>query len=171
MELRPLKVEDETIFRNAVEEFKSTIPKWEFAFHFDEKIPFSEYVNWINGWRCGVDLPKGFVPNSFYVAMDHGQIVGRISLGHQLNDWLARIGGHIGYGVVPSCRQKGYATQMLEMVIPFAKQHNIGELLITCDESNVASRRVIERNGGKFEGLLIDGTVSEPKRRYWIKVR
>ncbi len=107
LELRALHNEDKDSFIRAVEMFRNDDPPWEFAFHFNESIDFSEYVEKLYGWSQGVDLPEGFVANTFLVGVVDRQIVGRLSLRHRLNDHLARIGGHIGYGVVASHRRRG----------------------------------------------------------------
>lgn len=111
--------------------------------------------------------PEGWVPATQFVCLDStGSVVGMIDLRHRLNDYLAEIGGNIGYSVRPSQRRKGYATAMLHMVLSEARRIGLARVLVTCDDDNEASRRVIERNGGLFERTAQDdGAVV---RRYWI---
>ncbi|TDP91078.1 GNAT family N-acetyltransferase [Labedaea rhizosphaerae] len=90
--------------------------------------------------------------------------LGRIALRHELTEQLRTVGGHIGYDVRPSARRQGHATAMLAAVLPHARERGIDELLLTCDPDNVGSQRVIEANGGVFEGER------EGKFRYWISV-
>lgn len=95
-----------------------------------------------------------------------GRIVGMIDLRHCLNDFLAEYGGHIGYSVRPEERRKGYAKQMLALVLKEARARGMERVLITCDDDNVGSARTIEANGGVFERTTtVDG---ETLRRYWI---
>ena len=111
--------------------------------------------------------PEGLVPATQYVCVDRNdRIVGMIDLRHRLNDYLAEFGGHVGYSVRPSERRKGYASRMLSMVLGEARKQGLPRVLVTCDEGNIASRRTIERNGGRFERKAVDG--NEIVLRYWI---
>lgn len=169
LELRMLRVSDEASFRNAVAEFERDTPPWQFAFGFDPAAPFADYVARLAGHARGVGVPAGFVPNTFFVGVVAGAIVGRLSLRHRLNAELAEIGGHIGYGVVPSQRRRGYAVAMLRQAMPIAAALGIARALITCDEANVASRKVIEACGGIFERTLHCPDSGVLKRRYWLR--
>jgi predicted acetyltransferase len=168
LQLRTLRVADEDAFRLAVEEFRRVDPEWEFAIHYNPQASFADYVRRLESWSKGQELPLRFVPNTFLVGVVGNSIVGRVSIRHELNDFLARIGGHVGYGVVPSFRGRGYATQMLWLAFPVARSLGITRLLITCDDGNIASSRVIEKNGGVFEGKVEGPDLTIPKRRYWI---
>src|SRR5688572_13570156 len=81
-------------------------------------------------------------------AIEGDQFVGRLSIRHQLTDALRIEGGHIGYDTVPSQRGRGIAIEMLRQALPIARSLGLREVLITCDDTNAASIRVIERNGG-----------------------
>ena len=168
LQLRTLRVEDEEAFRAAVREFAALDPGWIFAFSYEDGMCFAEYVQRLERWAQGLDLPDGFVPNTFLVAVTDGVIVGRVSIRHTLNDWLARIGGHIGYGVVPSRRRRGYGTDMLRQALLIAADLGVDRALVTCNVDYAPSRRVIEKNGGVFDGLADDPGLKVPKRRYWI---
>ncbi|KQU69225.1 GNAT family N-acetyltransferase [Phycicoccus sp. Root101] len=92
------------------------------------------------------------------------EYVGSISLRHRIDHpLLASIGGHIGYGVRPGARRRGFASDALRQVIPIAATRGIDRLLVTCDLDNTASARTIEANGGRFE------REQSGKRRYWIE--
>ncbi|MFI9385685.1 GNAT family N-acetyltransferase [Kutzneria sp. NPDC052558] len=88
--------------------------------------------------------------------------LGRIALRHELTERLRVKGGHIGYDVRPTARRRGHATAMLAAVLPKAQELGLAQVLITCDEDNEPSRRVIEANGGVLE-FRGDGI-----RRYWV---
>ncbi len=167
--LRPVRPEDETSFKRAVDAFKKETPPWTFAFHFDESECFKRYVKTLDGWSLGIGVPERFVPNTFLVGVVNNVVVGRLSLRHCLNEFLERTGGHIGYGVIPGFRQKGYATEMVRQALPLCASLGIEQVLITCDTGNVGSRRVIEHCGGVFESVTNEPDIEIQKRRYWIR--
>lgn len=168
--LRPLREEDERSFMDAVLEFQREDP-WDFALGFDKATSFIDFVRKNEEWSRGEHVPPSFVPASFFVGVVDGVIVGRLSLRHKLNDFLSKVGGHIGYGVRPSQRRLGYATAMLSQSLPIAGKIGIKRVLLTCDVGNVASIAVIERCGGVLESVTDDPALQVQKRRYWISIR
>jgi len=92
-----------------------------------------------------------------------------ISLRHSLNGgYLAEHGGHIGYGVRPLERRKGYAKTMLKLCLEEARALGLDKVLVCCDLDNAGSRGAIKACGGKFERLAITG--AEVDERYWISL-
>jgi len=134
----------------------------------DQVEGWRDYVHLLREQRRGLSLSVGMVPAALLVADVDGEIVGRVSVRFQLNRFLSDFGGHIGYAVLPEFRRRGYATEILRQALIIARSEGLTSILITCDEDNVASRRVIELNGGVFESLgpSYDGT--HQLRRYWI---
>lgn len=113
--------------------------------------------------------PPGFVCDTVLWAILDDELVGRISLRHELNDFLSRWGGHIGYIVRPSYRRRGIATEMLRQMLRTQGAKDIGRLLITCDEGNVASEKTIISNGGVYESTIaVEAKHGLPKKRFWI---
>jgi predicted acetyltransferase len=104
----------------------------------------------------------GWVPCTFLWVVEGTVYLGSLAIRHRLNDFLLREGGHIGYSVRPSARGRGVATAALAAALPVAEGLGIDPALLTCDDDNVASRRVIEANGGVLEEVR-DGI-----RRYWV---
>jgi predicted acetyltransferase len=94
--------------------------------------------------------------------VDGQDYLGRIAIRHELNDFLLDVGGHIGYDVRPTRRREGHATAMLQHALPWALGLGIDPALVTCDDDNVGSVRVIEAAGGVLED------VRGVKRRYWV---
>jgi predicted acetyltransferase len=98
------------------------------------------------------------------------RIVGRVSIRHSLNEFLWRVGEHIGYVVVPEFRRRGYATTILRLSIQIAREKlGIKRILVTCDDDNIGSIRTIEKNGGILDNVISGPDLDKPKRRYWIK--
>jgi predicted acetyltransferase len=88
--------------------------------------------------------------------VDGQEYIGTVIIRHRLTAALEHAGGHIGYHVVPRYRKRGHATEMLAQAKPVCRGLGLTELLITCAENNVGSRRVIEANGGVLQ-RIIDG--------------
>jgi predicted acetyltransferase len=98
----------------------------------------------------------------------NGTFVGKIAIRHELNDALRIVGGNIGYDTVPRFRRKGYASDMLRLALPKAKSLGLSKALITCDDTNVASIKIIEKNGGKLSETKSIDPGKPMKRYYWI---
>lgn len=94
--------------------------------------------------------------------VDEPDYFGTLVIRHRLTPALARDGGHVGYHVVPRHRRRGHATQMLAQAKPVCRDLGLVTVLITCDETNVASQRVIEANGGVLERIAAGVC------RYWV---
>ena len=122
-------------------------------------------------YRKAIDLPEGWVGSSTYWLVDDEQqrFLGQIDIRHELTDSLLRYGGHIGYAVRLGEWNKGFGTLMLSLALPHAKELGITRCLITCDDDNPGSARVMEKNGfslGDKVGNVIDGQAIIT-RRYW----
>lgn len=115
------------------------------------------------------NCPSHLVPaHTFFLVLDNKRIIGAINIRHSLNDYLFNFGGHIGYGIRKSERKKGYATLMLSMALPIAKEIGINKILITCNKNNAGSAKTIIKNGGVLENEVKDD--GEITQRYWIEV-
>lgn len=106
---------------------------------------FEKYEN----FRSERNLPPGWVGAHYYwlVDTDKAEFIGEISIRHRLTGSLKRYGGHIGYGVRFSRWNQGYGTRMLRLALEKAKELGISRVLITCDDDNYASAKVMEHNG------------------------
>ena len=100
------------------------------------------------------------------VCEDEHRILGMINFPHYSGDYLAEDGGHIGFGVRPSERKKGYARAMLALCLERCRETGMDNVLITCDENNDGSRRSILSCGGVFERTANEG--DKKLERYWI---
>ena len=93
----------------------------------------------------------------------------RVSIRHSLNAYLAEVGGHIGYAVRPGFRRRGYPTAILRRSLVVASSIGLKRVLVTCDDGNVGSAKVIENCGGLLENVAPGRDGSVPKRRYWVE--
>jgi predicted acetyltransferase len=166
LRLRPVRAGDEAAFRSAHAELAAE--DFPFGLFYEPTAPWEPFWRGLEDQRRGVDLPEGLVPATFLLADVAGAIVGRTSIRHELNDYLAREGGHIGYAVLAAHRGRGYATEILRQSLIIARAVGVDRVLITCADDNLASARVIERCGGVFESLVETTGGGPPTRRYWI---
>ena len=141
-----------------------------FLHHYTEGMSFGRYLEVLAEQEQGIDLPSAHVPETFLFAFVGSRIVGRTSIRHSLNEYLERMGGHIGYVVVPEFRRQGYATVILQLSLQIAREKcgGVSRVLVTCDDDNVGSIRTIEKNGGILENVVSGQGLDKPKRRYWI---
>ena len=114
---------------------------------------------------------EGKVPDSVFFLLDTEQdkLLGAINIRHYLNEDLLKEGGHIGDGIRPSERRKGYATEMIRLALIECRKLGIEKVLMTCERDNIASAKSIINNGGILENEFInsEGAVEQ---RYWITI-
>jgi predicted acetyltransferase len=166
LRLRPLRLDDEPTFLAACRELSAE--GHAFGFGVDPRLPWDTYIKTLDDHRHGAGLPDGWVPATFLVADAGGEIVGRSSIRHALNDVLEREGGHIGYAVRPGYRRRGHATEILRQSLIVARAIGIDRVLLFCDEDNIGSRTVIEACGGRLDAITQIAPDAPRKRRYWI---
>lgn len=164
VKLRPLSLADEEQALQGHSEL--LIDNFNFLLSYSEGMTWPEYLQILENQSTGTNLKEGLVPATFLIAENDGNLVGRASIRHELNDFLMSVGGHIGYGVRPSYRRQGFATEILRQSLIYIHGLGVAEVLVTCDEENLGSIKVIESQGGILENKVeFEGTL---KRRYWI---
>lgn len=164
LRLRPPNVDDEAEVMKAHQQMLSE--GFTFATGFRRNESWREYLDRLDSYQYG---RKGkWVPSTFLVAEVDAKIVGRASIRYELDALLAHEGGHIGYGVVPGERRKGYATEILTQGLDIARNAGVQRVLLTCNVDNQGSMNVIERCGGVFDSAVvsIDGGCVN---RFWIE--
>ena len=102
------------------------------------------------------------------VRKSDGRVLGMLQVRHYFNEYLEKFGGHIGYSVRPSERRKGYAKQMLKMVLPYCREIGLDKVLITCIDGNIGSEKTILANGGVYEYTVYEPNEKEYLKRFWI---
>lgn len=135
----------------------------EFGVAWHDPAQFGEYTRYLRE-QAQEDAPRrpGHVPSTTLWWVEGEEYLGRLAIRHRLTPRLLDLGGHIGYDVKPSARRRGHATVMLAAALPVTHALGIDPALVTCDKSNLGSRRVIEANGG----VLDDKRGSE--LRFWL---
>ncbi len=141
-----------------------------FLLGWEPTMSWSAYLEFLEDQRRGVKLSPYQVPGYQLVADVNGEIVGRASLRFELNEFLAERGGHIGYGVAPVHRRRGYATEILRQALIIIRAEGVDAVLVTCAQDNDGSSRAIECNGGVLESIAppMEGDAIW-LRRYWIR--
>ena len=173
LELRELQHSDRKIFLDAVS--KPWEPNFITAHYFEEVCGknFEHYMELLSDVKAGKNIPFNRVPSTTLYGFYDNQIIVRFSIRHVLDEFLSNIGGHVGYVVAPAFRGKGVASHGFKMCIQYIKSElpAIARLLVTCDENNIGSEKVILKQNASFESF------SEPlengirKKRFWIDLR
>ena len=144
--------------------------------HNDNDSPWAIFKNDYHNFDYYLDNlelkePKnGYVPDSTFFALDveRNIFVGAINIRHYLSEKLLLDGGHIGDGVRPSERRKGYATEIIRLGLEECKKLGITKVLIVCDKDNIGSSKSILNNGGVIENEIdVEGPIAQ---RYWINL-
>ena len=160
-------------YRDACREMKESGNTY---YNMDNPDTFDEWKNTLlakyKNDSQGIGLPAGYVPATTFWLVDKaaGLFIGTGQVRHRLTPFLERFGGHIGYAIRPSCWNKGYGTRQLALLLKEAQKLGIAKALITCNDDNPGSYRVMEKNGGVYQDTIentIDGNTFLT-RRYWF---
>lgn len=127
------------------------------------------FIKKCNEYSKGENLASNIVPQTTYWLIDGDNLIGQVDIRHYLNENLLLHGGNIGYGIRTPYQNKGYGTKMLELALKKCKLLKLDKVLITCIENNIASAKVIEKNGGVLENKInMDNNIY---CRYWITIK
>ena len=135
------------------------------SFFFPEPIyDLQAYIQQLNDHALGRNLPPNFLPyNQYWLVRDGWMVLGKAGLRHQLNENLSHRGGHIGYCIRPTERRKGYGTLILKLTLEKAQQLGLNRVLVTCDTDNIASARIIQKNGGILQDQVTCKDTAKPE--------
>ena len=129
---------------------------------------FAAFLDKLSACARGEGIPEGFVPHSTYWLVHDSEVVGVSNLRHRLTEALRFEGGHIGYGVRPSARRRGFATELLRHTLTQARALGVREAWLTCGKTNTASIQTIRRNNGIFVSEEFIPKRGEVVQRYRI---
>jgi len=154
-------------YLEAVREFHAEGRSLEIDLH-DLATNFRQYLQY--WYERKVNPTPERVPESIFWLIDDGVFIGRVSVRHVLNESLLQFGGHIGYEIRPSRRRMGYGKAILRLGLEKAQAIGITRALVTCDDNNIGSAKIIEANGGKLENIILLAERDVATRRYWIDI-
>lgn len=161
--LKELEPTDEQAFTAFERRYKAECGSEKIPFGLNSRnLPFAEFWREINAMSRQETCPQGFVPAKYFLIIDDERIVGAINLRYKDNETILTCAGHIGYGVAPWERGKGYATEGLRLCLLKAWRMGMDKVLLTADLDNYASQRVIAKNGGVYERDIAD------KKLFWF---
>ena len=166
--VEPQKI-DENKFNDFINDFKAAeedlVP---YSLNQKDMI-FKDYIRSLNDESSGKNIPENRVPASTYFLLDDEErICGAVNIRHRLTDSLRIEGGHVGYGIRPGARNRGYGTRILGLALDKAGEIGIKRVLLTCNKHNIYSAKIMENNGGKLDSEIKKG--NKTVLRYWIKI-
>lgn len=167
--LRELTPQDETAFFNGLKEWQGEDLTW-YSFAYKPGMKYGDMLEILRKEKAGIDLQPDRVPHTMLYAFVHGEIIGRVSVRHTLNNHLLKRGGHIGYSVAPRFRKNHYASEMVKQAIPYLRSLGLKKILITCSDTNIPSWKIIEKMGAVLENKITDEN-GELTRRYWLDLK
>jgi len=156
--------------------FKEMLAEWEQAGEkivpFVLRMDYEDFPAYVGNLEKMKSEPTGdrktVNSSTFWLMNAEGRMLGAVNIRHELNEHLLKIGGHIGFGIRPSARRRGYAVQQLKLALDKARELGLERVLLTCDDDNEASRRTILRCGGVLENeTFFNGKMVQ---RYWIEL-
>ena len=149
----------------------SRITPWPLQLKYNTEQYFNDMINRVEEVERGENLGE-YASSTTYWLYDEqaNKILGASNLRHYLTDDGLKTWGHIGYGIRPSERNKGYATKLLKLTLKEAKnRRNIDKVLLGAYTGNIPSWKVMEKCNGIFENIVIEEQTGLPIKRYWIE--
>lgn len=141
--------------------------KYPYPMDFDYS-DFPALIDKLTNYSKGIGLPDWLVPNTTYWLIDGNEMIGVSHLRHCLNAMLLESGGHIGLGIRPSYRGKGFGNKLLGLTIGKAKELGIEDIHIHCHKDNYVSSKLIQSSGGQLIDEIIEKGTDKIIQRYII---
>ncbi len=173
METLILVTPDKTLETEALKYRQEHINHGEPVLHggslFDMINSYDEWLDHLKSNASPETVKPGWVVSSTFFAVreNDGRIVGMVDIRHSLNDFLRNYGGHIGYGVRPSERRKGYATRILLLALDHCRMLGLDRVMLACEKENIPSQKTIINCGGILEREFLH-TDGKTVQVFWI---
>lgn len=129
-------------------------------------LDLGEYLKRTDDHSQGLNLPQDWPKATTFWLVQGDEFLGHVNLRHYLVEWSRRIGGHIGFAIRKSARNRGCGSRILALALEEAREIGLERALVTCNDKNVGSRKIIEKNGGVYQDT--NEVKGERVRRYWI---
>ncbi len=169
LEVRQLEPGDGAAFLKGLQAWEGEDPDWH-TFVWEEGMSHDEHLGILEKQFAGIDLEEGKVPHTMLYGFSEGQIVGRCSVRHTLNDFLKKRGGHIGYAVAPGFRRRGFGQQLFKAGRQHIRDLGVRRVFMTCAKGNETSAAMIEKAGGDLQDEVWDDVEKTVLRRYWLSL-
>ncbi len=143
-------------YRNSYEAYIEELgdeERYPFPMDFDYS-DFEKMLAKISDFSKGENLPSGYVQSSTLWLVDAGNLIGVTNIRHRLNKEIEHCGGHIGLGIRPSYRGKGYGRKLMSLSIAKLNELGVDSIHIHCYKGNLASAKAITSNGGQLVSEL-----------------
>lgn len=168
---REFTKDDEEQVTNFIDEIRAYDGNFEGIDNFGRAKDFDEFLQTVEKNKHQELIKPGYSSQTSFGVFDNERLVGAFNLRHELKGNLINHGGNIGYLVRPSERQKGYGTILLKCALKKAKEIGLAKVLVSCRKENIASSKMIEKNGGVYENDYYDEQKDITFKRYWINVK
>ena len=165
--IRQLGPNDEQAFLAGLKAWGGEESTWH-SFIWSQGMTHQAHLSRLSDDFHGVNLKDDRVPHTMLYGFLDGVIVGRCSVRHELNDFLRKSGGHLGYGVSPPFCRKGLGSQLFSAGRAHLKSLGVDQAFMTCAHDNIASRKMIEDAGGNLQDEVVDPSNQTLTRRYWV---
>ncbi len=159
-------IDDKEAWLDYVEEYKKTNPESSLA-GFLKTYDYELWLNNVIDEHNGV-VKQGRVAASVYFIMEGTNIIGHISIRHNLlTEELIKYGGHIGYGIRPSKRNKGYGKETLKLGLLKCQDLAIDKVMLACKSNNLSMIKIIEENDAVFDEEVHVADEKSNYKKYW----
>ena len=160
-------IKDKETVEDYIEEIKSTDNNFDGTSDYGKIDCYEEWLKKIKDNESIETCPKNLIPQSTFLLYDDNCLVGSVNIRHYVNEKTENFGGHIGYLIRPTKRNKGYGTQILKLALEKCKKLGIEEVIVACREDNLASMNVIKNN----KGIFLNRVFNDNKGCYYCRYK